>query len=133
MFKLNLGISRRIQKTIKRGVMEIKTEFNIEGIICEIKPLKMRQIVEVSDLIGTMELKEIKGFKDIVEKLTIGSLSKLMTIIFGEKNIDWLEVDYEIIDEVIENFFVLNPRLKTRLVKLLNFLASLTFAPIRTK
>jgi len=113
--------------------MEIKTKFNIEGVVCEIKPLKMRQIIEISDLIGMMELKDIAGFKDIVERLTKGSLSKLMTIIFGERNIDWMEVDYEIVDEIIESFFLLNPRLKTRLVKLLNFLGSVTLAPIRTK
>lgn len=96
-------------------------EYMINGIKLTQKPLVVGQVRNLMKLLGDLEVTEDSNFSDMVEVLINDKLRELMCIIFGKdaEQINWLMVPYDVVDEVLTDFFALNPRLTGRLKSLL--------------
>jgi hypothetical protein len=83
--------------------------------------LTINKMSEVLKFIAELQIdkKEIE-VKDIVNVLFGEKVEKLMSILLAGNTdlIKWGEVEYDQVDEIIEDFFLLNPRLEKRLKSL---------------
>lgn len=101
--------------------MENKNTYEINGQKFVLKPLVVKQLKMLTELFEDLKIDPAESNVQIINKLITEHLTKIMGIIFyGQpwEKVDWQEVPYETIDEVVESFFVLNPRLKMRLTQL---------------
>ncbi len=98
--------------------------YNIQGIGLKLEKVKIIQLEMLADVIGDIEFDDkTTGLKDIIKVIRRDGFGKFMEVAFypaDVKKIDWNKVDYETVDEVIEDYFVLNPRLKKRALGFLN-------------
>ncbi len=98
--------------------------YNIQGEKLKLEKVKIIQLEMLADIIGEIEFGDNSaGLKDIIKVIRKQGFSKFMEVAFYPadiKKINWNKVDYETVDEVIEDFFVLNPRLKKRALEFLN-------------
>lgn len=102
---------------------ELKALENKQYLICGVaftqRPITIRQFRAVMEIIGEFESADIKTYEDLLANLTGGALTDFMSrVIFPNQQaetVDWEDVTYEVIDEVVSDFFGLNPRLKKRL------------------
>lgn len=103
--------------------MEGKT-YTIQGKKFHLEKVKIIQLEMFAEVIGEIDMDDkAKGLSDIIKVIRKQGFANFMRVAFypqSVEDIDWKEVDYEIIDEVIEDFFVLNPRLKNRVLTFLN-------------
>ena len=97
----------------------LKTEFKIDKVTFTVKPLTIAQFRKFMALIGKVSEKEMSGWKDLLEILSGDGLKDFMIeIIFpgqGAEKVDWEMVEFDLVDEIIDSFLALNPRLKNRL------------------
>ena len=101
--------------------MENKNVYKINGQSLELKPLVVKQLKMLTELFEDLKIDPKDSNVEIINKIITEQLTRVMGIIFYNQpcdKVDWQEVPYEIIDEVVESFFVLNPRLKMRLTQL---------------
>jgi hypothetical protein len=101
--------------------LENKNVYKIDGKTFELKPLVVKQLKMLTELFEDLKIDPKDSNVEIINKIITEQLTRVMGIIFyGQPcdKVDWQEVPYEIIDEVVESFFVLNPRLKMRLTQL---------------
>jgi hypothetical protein len=107
--------------------MEEKT-FEIQGHNLVIRELLIEQFETLTKLVEDIEIEKTSQLSGVLGSLITKKLDKLMALIFFEqpevKEINWKRVTYELMDEIIECFLALNPRLKKRLKTLLTILAS---------
>ena len=100
------------------------TFYTIQGFNLKLEKVKIIQLEMLADIIGEIEFGDNNtGLKDIIKVIRRDGFGKFMEVAFypaDVKKIDWNKVDYETVDEVIEDFFVLNPRLKKRALGFLN-------------
>ena len=93
--------------------------YTISGNRFEQRPITIRQFRAVMEIIGEFEAAEIKNYEDLLANLTGAALTDFMSrVIFPNQKaetIDWEDVPFDTIDEVMADFFDLNPRLKKRL------------------
>jgi len=98
--------------------------FKVQGRELGIERVKIIQLEMLADIIGELDFGDSSaGLGDIIKIIRKQGFKKFMEIAFyptDVSNIDWVKVDYETIDEIIEYFFVLNPRLKMRALGFLN-------------
>lgn len=98
--------------------------YNIQGHELRLEKVKIIQLEMLADIIGEIDFdKETKTLADIIKIIRKQGFNKFMEIAFypaDTSDIDWKVVDFETVDEVIEDFFVLNPRLKKRALTFLN-------------
>jgi len=107
-------------------------KYKINGKEFVQKPLTIAQVREFLKIIGDLDVNENTTYRDLINVLLESKLSDIMGIIFHKQKeqaekINWEEVPYDIIDEVISDFFDLNPRLISRLRSLLeSFISKVT-------
>lgn len=97
--------------------------YPIAGREFKLYKVKMAQLALFSDFVKQLNLSTNTSMVDIVNNLLENEIGSFMDMIFpnqGAKNVDWLEVDYDTVDEVLTDFFTVNPRLKERLKGLLS-------------
>lgn len=102
-------------------------QFEVEGKKLEVSPISFNSLVELTKLFEKVS-SENAG-KTPVQILT-GVLQEvddfMCNLVFRKepdaKNINWGEVDYEVIDPIISFFLAKNPTLKKRLVELMKSL-----------
>ena len=98
--------------------------YNIQSQELKLYKIKIIQLEMLADLIGDIDLGEnVLGLADIIKEIRKKGVANFFQIVFygqDTENISWKDVDYETVDEVIEDFFALNPRLKKRIVGFLN-------------
>lgn len=110
----------------KKEASKEKYVYNVLGTHLRMKPMKMRQIRDFvamfSDLRAPDKEKKEFNFKALTKLLFAEKLKEVAIIVFGGEaaNIQWDEVEYEIIDRMLEDFFDLNPSLIARLKELAN-------------
>ena len=101
----------------------IITDGEFEGSF-EMKPIKLIQLEMLMDLIGDLDFgQDINSIGQITKFIRQKGIGPFMEIVFYPQDIkrfDWSQVEYEVIDRIIESFFVLNPALKKRLLQFLN-------------
>ena len=100
----------------------VKT-YPIAGRELKLYKVKMAQIALFSDFVKRLNLSTSTTMVDVVNNLLENEIGSFMDMIFpnqGANGIDWLEVDYDTVDEVLTDFFTVNPRLKERLKSLLS-------------
>lgn len=94
-------------------------KYTIGDMQFEQRPITIRQFRAVMEIIGEFEAAEIKTYEDLLANLTGAALTDFMSrVIFPNQQaetIDWEDVTFDLIDEVVADFFGLNPRLKKRL------------------
>ena len=99
-------------------------EYTIQGQKLKLEKVKIIQLEMFAEIIGEIEFGDNPtGIADIIKVIRKQGFKKFMEIAFYPQDIskiDWNIIDYETVDEVIEDFFVLNPRLKKRALTLLN-------------
>lgn len=100
----------------------MKKDFNIQGVNLVIEKITIAQLKKVTDIISNLEAGEKITVKGIADKLLSEKLAELAAALFGKEanKVDWTQVDYETIDEMMEAFFLLNPRLTQRLKSIIN-------------
>ena len=105
--------------------MKEKT-YKIQAQVLKQGPLTLRQMRGFAALVSGLDADDISVGK-LAEKLASEKIVEFMTVLFPEhaEKIDWEQVTYEQIDEVIEDFLSLNPRLIKRLRSLFASLASM--------
>jgi hypothetical protein len=98
-------------------------EYLIQGKKLKQQPLTLDQVIGFTDLIESYEVqKENTALSEILRWVVKHKMPEFAKVIFpgqGADEIDWLNVPYEQVDEVVEDFLSLNPRLKKRLSGLL--------------
>ncbi len=106
-------------------------KYLIQGKQLEQRPLVIGQVRQLLKLLEDLELTENSRFAEMVDVLIGEKLPELMRIIFGEAaaEVDWETVPYDTLDEVVTDFFELNPRLISRLKSLLTNLTPLAAKP----
>ncbi len=106
-------------------------EYIIQGKKLVQKPLVVGQVRQLLKLLEDLEVDENSRFAELVDVLIGEKLPRLMAIIFGDEAqaIRWDAIPYEVLDEVIADFFGLNPRLTSRLKGLLTSLTPLASKP----
>ena len=104
--------------------MNDKKNYTIQDKVLILEKVKIIQLEMLADLIGDLELGDnVLGLADIIKEIRKKGVANFFQIVFygqDTEGIDWKGIDYETVDEVIEDFFVLNPRLKKRVVGFLN-------------
>ena len=102
----------------------LKKEYSINGSVLKLEKVKVIQLEMFADIIGDIDFGDKgTGLQDIIRVIRKQGFDKFMEVAFYPEDVShikWSEVDYEIVDEVIEDFFVLNPRLKKRALEVLN-------------
>ncbi len=108
------------------GEGENVAKYDIQGIKLTLERLTINKVTKVMEFIAGLNVDVEKGLvvKDIVNILLNEKIKEFAFILFGKDAnlIDWGLVEYELIDEMVEDFFLLNPRLKKRLSGLFNSL-----------
>jgi hypothetical protein len=107
---------------------EIKTKYEIGGKVLEFGRIKMRRFINLTAALGKLDLGGKVDVSQIIPKIMEKYLPEFMEIIFADQDlsgINWLDQEYELIDEILESFFFLNPRLKVRLIQSFGFLISM--------
>ena len=85
-----------------------------------LKKFKVGQFKRITELFGNIDIKEDSTFPQIITQITDNKIETFMSIIFEGQPVDkvkWSEIDYDTVDEVIDDFFLLNGRLKMRLMQ----------------
>ena len=106
-------------KTILRRAKEIKKTFLVNNVTMELKPVKTKQIINFTNVLAevdTAKLAQAKGVDNFIGSLAGDLLNKFMNeVVFPDQNkdIDWGEIEFNLIYEIIDSFLALNPRLKT--------------------
>ena len=107
---------------------EIKTKFEIKGKSLEFGRIKMRRFLKLTGALGKLDFGGKVEVSQIIPKIMETYLPEFMEIVFSDQDltgIDWFDLDFELIHEILENFFVLNPRLKATLIQSFGFLISM--------
>lgn len=110
-------------------------KYKIAGKEFTQKPITVGQMKQFSALLQDFNVDENSSFKDLIAGLMENKVPEVMAIILqgpGVKSINWDKVPYDQLDEVIEDFLSLNPRLTRRLKDLLNALARRALASAAT-
>ncbi len=102
-------------------------EYKIQGNVLKQTQLTIRQMKGFAALVAGIDIEADITVAGVIEKITSEKIAEFMTVLFPEDadKIDWDAVTYEQIDEIIEDFLSLNPRLKKRLLSLFASLASM--------
>ena len=105
--------------------------YQIAGRQFRLEKLKIGQLKLFDELVKGLALDPAlpvaEAMAALLDHFLEEKLSLVMQIIFpgqGAEKLEWLAVDYDTIDEVVEDFLSLNPRLKRRLKSLFSTLAS---------
>ncbi len=107
---------------------EIKTKYEINGKTLEFGRIKMRRFLDLTSALGKLDLGGKVDVSQVIPKIMETYLPEFMEIVFSDQDlagINWLDLEFELIHEILENFFVLNPRLKTTLIQSFGFLISM--------
>lgn len=104
--------------------MDEKKNYTIRGKVLILEKVKIIQLEMLADIIGEIDFDQsTKSLADIVKVIRKQGFGKFMEVAFYPQDVSdikWKDVDFETVDEVIEDFFVLNPRLKKRVSTFLN-------------
>jgi flagellar motor switch protein FliM len=103
---------------MKNKAQDAKKTYEIQGIKFQMGKLKIGHLKHVTKLIDSIEVDTNSDLVNIIEAIIENSLPDFMAIIFHGQpvdKVDWMEVDYDQVDEVVEDFFGSNPRLRRRL------------------
>jgi hypothetical protein len=109
-------------------------KYEIQGKKIEQRPLKIRQIRDFIKLVASLDLGEDKKTlqdvkaNEIIDLMLSDKVKEAASILFGEKAkaINWDEVEYETIEEIVNDFLSLNPNLAKRLRSLFGFFDSMS-------
>jgi len=107
---------------------ELRKSFKIQDKKLQLNPLTIGQVKKMSQIMKDLEVTEQTDIAELISQIIDKKLPEFMEIIFPGQNvkgIKWDEVEYETLDEVIESFLSLNPRLTKRLRSLFVNLALL--------
>ena len=101
-----------------------KKEYIIQGQKFFIKKVLIIQLEMISDVLGELDFgQNFEKLSQVIKMIRKKGIKNFMEIVFYKQpvdEIDWGTVEFEIMDEIIEDFFVLNPRLKRRVMQFLN-------------
>lgn len=99
-------------------------EYTIQDRKLKLEEVKIIQLEMFAEIIGEVDMGETAtGLSDIIKVIRKQGFKKFMEVAFYPQDvsgINWNEVSFELADEVIEDFFALNPRLKKRALAFLN-------------
>ncbi len=90
-------------------------KYNIQGKELELKPVTISQIRVVTAAFMELEIDEATKLPELLDKLLNEKLDEVAEAIFPKSGVKWGDVTYELVDEIVEDFLSLNPRLTNRL------------------
>jgi Glu-tRNA(Gln) amidotransferase subunit E-like FAD-binding protein len=103
---------------------KLSASYSIQDQDVTMHKLTINKMNEMLTFISSLQIdkKEIE-VKDVLQVLLGDKVKELMSILLnGNLNlIDWGAVEYDQIDEIIEDFFLLNPRLQKRLKSMFGY------------
>jgi hypothetical protein len=114
--------------------MEAKT-FEVQGVKLTMGELLVGQFKELTALIEDIDLgvDDKSKLSGLIDTLIVTKLEAFMAIVFYGQDmtkINWNKVSFERLDEILESFLALNPRLRKRLTWLLTILGSSALAGV---
>jgi hypothetical protein len=100
---------------------KMTASYTIQDNKLEMRKLTINTFNEIIQIIADLEINQDNiTVKDIVNVLVGVKVKELMKLLFGKDaiNVNWDLVEFDLVDEIIEDFFLLNPRLTKRLKSL---------------
>ena len=116
-------------------------KYKIQDFELVMSPLKIRQIRELLKVVSSLDIGEKKSLEEVkaeelIDLLLSDKVKEVAQILFGDdsQKVNWDEVEYETVEEIVKDFLSLNPGLVERLKSLFGFSGSmkLPVAPIRS-